>query len=551
MPSLGFPRGGRGGDRAGAHLGGGVGRLFGAAFRDQDRRHRPVPRRSAVGSAGVRFHEDFPAAGRPRRRRCADPGTRRGGDRQAGRRACAARPTRFRAVRQPDSGDFFAQNGLLFLPTDEVARVAGGLLAAPRSVLATLAPIRACAGSLGALSFGLMGVDAGGIEARRPGPADEHGRRHGRTRCWPASRRASRGAPLASGQPPEPRELRHFIEVEPVLDFSALQPGRAATEAIAQTAQRSEPRRRVSGAGAPDRPACRSNDDRIRDDQRPCGAQRRDVAGARCSHPVAGACARARIILAGRDQHRRGLAISAALGLLLVGALNLISVAFFVLVRRPRRRFRHPVQRALPRRAPRYRRPAPGAGQRRAQGRRAAWRSPPRRPRSGSPRFCRPTIAGSPSSARSPAPGMIIAFLTSITLLPALLAVLNPPGEPRPMGFAALAPVDRFLAAAAASRSSLLTLASWCWRARRCCSMLPFDFNPLHLQNPNVRSRSRPISSCASDPQTGANAIEIVKPDLAAARCAAQRWSRLAAGRRRRGRCSNFVPGRPGRRNSG
>src|SRR6202011_3520687 len=33
-------------------------------------------------------------------------------------------------------------------------------------------------------------------------------------------------------------------------------------------------------------------------------------------------------------------------------------------------------------------------------------------------------------------PGMIIAFLTSITLLPALLRVLNPPGEPREMGFA-------------------------------------------------------------------------------------------------------------------
>src|SRR6202011_6226673 len=41
--------------------------------------------------------------------------------------------------------------------------------------------------------------------------------------------------------------------------------------------------------------------------------------------------------------------------------------------------------------------------------------------------------------------GMIIAFLTSITLLPALLWVLKPPAEPRPMGFAALAPVDHFL----------------------------------------------------------------------------------------------------------
>ena len=41
--------------------------------------------------------------------------------------------------------------------------------------------------------------------------------------------------------------------------------------------------------------------------------------------------------------------------------------------------------------------------------------------------------------------GMVIAFLASITLLPALLKVLHPPGEPHPMGFAALAPVDGFL----------------------------------------------------------------------------------------------------------
>ncbi len=41
--------------------------------------------------------------------------------------------------------------------------------------------------------------------------------------------------------------------------------------------------------------------------------------------------------------------------------------------------------------------------------------------------------------------GMIVAFGTTVTLLPALLAVLKPPGEPAPIGYAALAPVDRFL----------------------------------------------------------------------------------------------------------
>jgi uncharacterized membrane protein YdfJ with MMPL/SSD domain len=41
--------------------------------------------------------------------------------------------------------------------------------------------------------------------------------------------------------------------------------------------------------------------------------------------------------------------------------------------------------------------------------------------------------------------GMVIAYAVSMTLLPALLSRLDPPPEPRPLGYAALAPVDHFL----------------------------------------------------------------------------------------------------------
>ena len=40
---------------------------------------------------------------------------------------------------------------------------------------------------------------------------------------------------------------------------------------------------------------------------------------------------------------------------------------------------------------------------------------------------------------------MLIAFMCSITFVPAMLAALNPPGEPASIGFAALAPLDDFL----------------------------------------------------------------------------------------------------------
>src|SRR5439155_15860337 len=91
-------------------------------------------------------------------------------------------------------------------------------------------------GSLNALGLGLTGVEFGQLSlddlARPMGMAGD------------TVREALAGRPasfswrvLASGKPAEPQELRRFITVEPVLDFTALEPGRATTDAIAQTAQ--------------------------------------------------------------------------------------------------------------------------------------------------------------------------------------------------------------------------------------------------------------------------------------------------------------------------
>src|SRR5207302_9576703 len=82
--------------------------------------------------------------------------------------------------------------------------------------------------------------------------------------------------------------------------------------------------------------------------------------------------------------------------------------------------------------------------------------------------------------------GMIIAFLTSITLIPALLTLLRPPGEPEEMGFKALAPVDRFMerhripviVGPALVVAARLPLLYW----------LQFDFNPLNLRNAHVEA---------------------------------------------------------------
>src|SRR5262249_18491010 len=120
--------------------------------------------------------------------------------------------------------------------------------------------------------------------------------------------------------------------------------------------------------------------------------------------------------------------------------------------------------------------------------------------------------------------GMIIAFVTSITLLPALLAVLNPPGERHPMGFVRLAPVDRFLELHRIPVVVIIILVVVL--ASPLLFWLQFDFNPLHLQSPRVESVAT-FLELRKNPQTAANAIEIKASDLAAANATARRLSAL------------------------
>ncbi|MFX8036129.1 hypothetical protein ABTK80_21315, partial [Acinetobacter baumannii] len=77
-------------------------------------------------------------------------------------------------------------------------------------------------------------------------------------------------------------------------------------------------------------------------------------------------------------------------------------------------------------------------------------------------------------------------FIAAITVLPALLKILNPPGEAEPLGFKFLAPVDRFLeehrvgVVAATLGVAVLGLPL--------LYFLQFDFNPMNLRSAKVES---------------------------------------------------------------
>ena len=135
--------------------------------------------------------------------------------------------------------------------------------------------------------------------------------------------------------------------------------------------------------------------------------------------------------------------------------------------------------------------------------------------------------------------GMLIAFSTSITLLPALLSLLKPPSEPEQLGYAVLAPVDDFLArhriailiVTGVVVAGGLPLLHW----------LRFDFNPINLRSPKTEAVATYLE-LKNDPDSGANDIQVLEPSLAVADQTAAKLRCIAGGRRASSTLSSFIP---------
>ncbi len=442
-------------------------------------------------------------------------------DRATTRLADALRrqPERFRTVSQPGSGSFFQQNGLLFLPTEDLKRIADGLTRAD-PLIGTLAADQSLRGALDALSLALVGVRRGEtdlsqfVTPMRAAAEAADAALAGRTPTFSWQM-------LLNDKPPDARQLRRFLLINPVLDFSGIQPGRAATDAIAHTvaalALDKEPGVRVRQTG----------EIPIADDEFGTVAKNAGINATVTILAVVAilwaALGSFRIIFAVVVSLFAGLVLATAAGLFLVGALNLISVAFFVLfvglgvdfgiqfsVRYRAERHDHPDLRVALRSA------ADKAGGPLALAAIATA--------VGFASFLPTAYRGLSELGEIAGLGMLIAFATSVTLLPALIAILNPPGEPRSVGFAVLAPVDRFFER---RRVVILTVTLLAVAAASPLLLfLPFDFNPMHLRNAQVASVATYLE-LRGDPLMGANAVELVAPDLAGARATTTRISAL------------------------
>ena len=144
--------------------------------------------------------------------------------------ALANDPAHFRTVSRPDASAYFAQNGLMFLPTAQLGPLLDRTIDA-QPFLGQLVADPTARGLFAALSLIAMGVERGQADVASFG--SELTAFHGTL----ASVLAGSPQPLSwqtllGGSLAEQAGPYRFVLLQPKLDYSALEPGGAATDAL-------------------------------------------------------------------------------------------------------------------------------------------------------------------------------------------------------------------------------------------------------------------------------------------------------------------------------
>ncbi|MGB9117936.1 MMPL family transporter [Bradyrhizobium sp.] len=408
----------------------------------------------------------------------------------------------FESVQPLGSGEFFEKNGLLFLPADQVARFTSQFeSAAP--LIEIMAGDPSLRGLTGALETGLAGIKRGQVKldsTERPfnqiAQTVENVLSNGNaTFSW---------RELVAEKPLTDADRRAFIEFKPILDFNALEPGKAATDAIRQAASD------LNLAGEYGARVRLTGPVPIANEEFATVADGAVVNGIGTILVVLFilwmALHSVKIISAVFANLFIGLSITTAVGLWMVGSLNLLSIAFAVLfvglgvdfgiqfsVRYRSERFKsNDLQTALEKAAEYSAIPLSLAAMATA---------------AGFLSFLPTDYKGVSELGKIAGVGMLVAFFSSITVLPALLSLLNPPGEKEPVGYAFLAPVDHFL-----EKHRVIIIVGTLLVAVAGLPLLyflRFDFNPINLRNSKVESIAT-FLDLRRDPNTGANAVNVM-----------------------------------------
>jgi hypothetical protein len=435
--------------------------------------------------------------------------------------ALVAQPGLFRSVTRPDADPYFRRNVLLFLTLPEV-RAATERIIEAQPMLGTLAAdpsLRGVARTLELLAEGMRRGEADPGLLIPPLQA--------LTRAAEAAM-AGRVAPLDwsalfTGRAPDPLAPRRFLLVRPVLDFSALAPGAEATAAVRAAAARLSltPEHGVT---------VRLTGELVMGDE-----EFSTVFGGAITENILSLLSVALLLWMGLRSGRLilpmlgtlvlGLVVTAAFGLLAVGPFNPLSIAFAVLFIGLGVDFG--IQYAVCFREQRFRL----AGQALGPALIAAAGQAGEGIALAALALCAGFLAFLPTDYRGVSElgliasgGMLIAVAISLTTLPAWLLYTRPGPEREPVGYASLAPLDRFLTRRA--RGVLVVVGLVALASAACLPLLRFDSNPLNLRNPDTEAVST-FRDLMRRPETTPNTLQSLAPDLAAAEALAARLAAL------------------------
>ncbi len=428
-------------------------------------------------------------------------------------------PALFPVVELLDSGEFFERNKLLYASPADVRKSAEGLSRA-QPFIAALAGDPSLRGVMTALSSAGGAVEAGRIKLGEL--------------AWPltlAERTLTdvlSGRPatfswqeLLQGEPPPEKQLRHFIAIQPTLDFAKLQPGQKATDAIRRAAADLDLQHKY-GATIEMTGQVPMNDDQFSAIR--YSAVRDTLTALFGVLIVLWLALRSwKIIAAVFFSLVVGLAATAAIGLAMVGSFNLISIAFFVLFVGLGVDFG--IQFSVRYRAERHDQPDLS---RRCDGRRRKAARP----------LALAAVATAVGILRIPADQLSRRVGTgpdrrlrhadrvrcAIALVPADAGMAEASGRSAPVGFRRLAPLDDFL-----QRHRMAVIVSTfviILAGTPLLFHLNFDFNPVDLQSPNSPSVVT-YRELQGDPEMSGNGAEMLAPSLESANAAAKRLAAL------------------------
>lgn len=428
-------------------------------------------------------------------------------------------PDKFSQVVRPDRIPFFQKSGLLLLSKNEINTILDQMIQA-QPMLGTLAGDPSLRGFFSMINLMLQGVARGETDFKQlDAPFDAISSTIEANLA--GQNKALSWQNINADQKPTLRDIRKFILVKPILDYTALEPGAASSDALRAAAKDLQltpdngVHIRLTGSVA------------LNDEEFSSVAD-----GTGFATILSGVLVLVFLLLALRSLRIVipivltlivGLIATTAFALATIGSLNLISVAFAVMfigiavdfgiqfgVRyRDQHHLEPDHSKAMTRTARIIALPLTMAASSTTLGFLA---------------FIPTDYRGVSELGLIAGAGMIISFILNITLLPALLAFSRPPAEPEAVGYRWMAPVDRFIQNHRAKVLAISLLLAVIGIG--IASQVRFDFDPLNLKDPTTESVST-LFDAMNDPDFSTYIIAILRPSLKEAQELADKIQKL------------------------